>query len=537
MRERTYVVRAVILLTCIAGIAPAGAEEPAEPGSALTYQPPVFAEETISLIDAIRITLEHQPNIRLQEQNELYQAGLTQQATGQFDMSFVGDISYDFTSQETGTTDADTQVLDSYTGDLNLGLTKQLRSGTVLQPFIGVSSSGFSYEDAVPTGTSTIDQHTSAIGFAVDVPLGRGRGVQSTGAQEKAFEIDQRASIATTTHTATSEVLQTTRAYWSLLAAQRTVAVLERSLELNTRLLELSRAMVDADEMPRAELARALAREAESRARVEEAQRQLYQARLSLVTTIGLQVADQSQAPLAADDFPEAASDETLASIDLGALTLHAFDERRDYAAAKLQEESDRVLFRAATLDLSPQTDLGAQVSLSGFELDNNIGEGIGGALFGDYTGPSAGVDLSVDLPIKNNAQRGQLEQQRSVYNQRAITTRDLARKIQSNVVLTSETLKEAARQVRQYAEAVEFYRETVNSEVEKFKIGMSTLLQTNFTEQNQISAELALISSQSQYAQLLAQLRFESATLLTEEPEGWIVDERHLAVPPVVEP
>jgi hypothetical protein len=63
----------------------------------------------------------------------------------------------------------------------------------------------------------------------------------------------------------------------------------------------------------------------------------------------------------------------------------------------------------------------------------------------------------------------------------------------------------------------------------------MSTLIQTIFTEQNQIGAELSLISSQSQYAQLLAQLRFESATLLVTEPDGWIVNEENLVALPVV--
>jgi outer membrane protein TolC len=519
-----------LAIQLIPGAVNIAAAQEEEAPTALDYQPPVYSEVTIPLLEAVRVTLEHQPNIRLQRENELLRSGIAQQATGQFDMSFVGDLEIDHTEQESSSTDDRTLVQETNTGSLDLGLSKQLRSGPVLTPFVQLSGTNLSYSgDSVDATVETIDLYTSAIGFQIDIPLGRGRGVQSTGASEKAAEIDYRASIITTAHTASSEVLQTVQAYWTMLAAQRSLAVLERSLELNKRLLDLTQAMVDADEMPRAEMARARAREAESMARVEEARRNLYQARLDFVTTVGFQAADQSQAPMASDEFPVPADDAELEAIDAGLLTDSAFDLRQDYKAAQLSEESGLVLYRAATVDLSPQTDLGLDVSYTGREASTSVGDGLEGILFGDWTGPSAGADISVDLPFGNNTQRGQRDQQRALYNQSIISTRDLARRIQSNVVLISESLKEAALQTRRYREAVDFYRDAVKSEVEKFRIGMSTLLDTNFTEQNQILAELSMIASQRDYAQLLARLRFETATLVVEGPDGWTVNRENL--------
>jgi outer membrane protein TolC len=140
-----------------------------------------------------------------------------------------------------------------------------------------------------------------------------------------------------------------------------------------------------------------------------------------------------------------------------------------------------------------------------------------------------------LDWPIQNNIQLGKLDQQRSRYNQSAITTRDLARQIQSKIVLNAATLDEAAARVREYREAVEFYRESVETEIEKFRLGLSRLIDTIFTEQNQVTAELALVDSERQYAELLAQLRFETATILNELPEGWVVNEDNLITLPVV--
>jgi outer membrane protein TolC len=641
----------LLLLACLP--ARAAEEEPGELSTALSYQPPVYMAETISLIDAVRLALEHQPNIRLQSEDELLKSGLARQATGQFDTTFAGNLEYKYEQQELteqvkkderekrdflatdveeldaiateaerrsvefanalevlnaggdlrsvsfeGATDqanwdvlvatienapsgaedatedavrnwlevqventteeaersreeqqkAETLLRDlgavpsaeeNYSGSINLELSKQYRTGPTLTPFLKLSGAGTNYKgkphDDKKGGKGGQDNYKTVIGFKVDIPLGRGRGIESTGAPEKAAQIDYEASLATTTHTASTGVLQTVQSYWRLVGAQQRLQALERSLALNERILELSRGMVDADEMPRAELARALAREAEARAQVEEGRRALYQARLNFVTTVGLQVADTGQAPLPSDDFPEVPPDRAIKGIDVGALTVYAFDERRDYHAARLLEESGRVLYRAATLDIKRQTDLNAEVSYSSRSESTNAGDGMWESLSGTYSGPSAKLGLVLDWPIQNNAQLGKQEQQRSRYNQTAITTRDLARLIQSRIVLNAATLEEVAARVRQYREAVEFYREAVEAEIEKFQLGLSRLIDTIFTEQNQISAELALVDSRRQYAELLAQLRFESATILEELPEGWVVNEDNLIALPVV--
>jgi outer membrane protein TolC len=655
MEDRLRRLGSCVTCLLVLAILPVHAADEDQEGiaSALSYQPPVYTESTISLIDAVRIALEHQPNIRLQSEDELLKSGLLRQATGQFDATLTGNLNYDYQQQEltqqtiddevdkrnnlredaeelrdiadeaelrsgeftdalnalnsggdlgaitfTSPTDqanwavlvetlanapqgaeeeteeairqwlvaqvaATTQEAEeareeqtkaeqllrdlgavpraeeTYNGNLDLELRKQFRTGPTLTPFLSISAAGTNYigkpHDDKKGGKGGKDNYKAVVGFKVDIPLGRGRGVESTGAPEKAAEIDYEASVATTTHTASRGVLDTAQSYWRLVAAQQRLEALERSYALNQRILELSRGMVDADEMPRVELARALAREAEARAQVEDARRGLHQARLNFVTTVGLQVADSSQAPLPSDSFPAIPPAAAVKGLDVGALTVYAFTERRDYQAAKLLEESGRVLFRAATLDVKRRTDLNAEVSYSGRHESSSVAGGLEGALTGDYTGPSAKLGLVLDWPIQNNTQLGVLAQQRAQYNQNAITTRDIARQIQSNIVLNAATLDEAAARVRQYREAVDFYRESVQSEIEKFRLGLSRLIDTIFTEQNQITAELALVDSEQQYAELLAQLRFETATILDELPEGWVVNEQNLITLPVV--
>ena len=75
LRQSTLLVITALLIASAAP--PLAAEQAAETSSALAYQPPVYTEETITLLEAVRITLEHQPNIRLQAEDELANAAGT----------------------------------------------------------------------------------------------------------------------------------------------------------------------------------------------------------------------------------------------------------------------------------------------------------------------------------------------------------------------------------------------------------------------------------------------------------------------------
>ena len=66
------------------------------------YAPPVvrFADGGISLLEAVRITLENSPDIKLQAATYLLQTGVVQEQRGAFDWSFEGSVSYEYRQQE-----------------------------------------------------------------------------------------------------------------------------------------------------------------------------------------------------------------------------------------------------------------------------------------------------------------------------------------------------------------------------------------------------------------------------------------------------
>ncbi len=630
--------------------APAAAEE--DPGRP-PWSPGVFTGRTITALDAVRTTLEYQPGIRLQEEDARFRLGLLTEATGQFDTTLSGGLSYEYTQSRltakerkaeqqrrddladrldlarqaidqyrqglseleavrdvwesggdpgsVGFSDPVTQaqyelliqmyesapadqkdafrqaileffdrqaafvqegldqalqtegdlaarldrlgdvpdVMQSFDANLNLSIDKQFRSGIFLSASYDLSGTGARYKgkgrDEDDGGLGIVDSYTSTIGFRVLIPLGRGRGVDSTGARERAAGIDHEASLAALAHSASFSAYRTLLAYWDAVAAQENLRVLETSLALNRKILETTRTLIQADEVPRAELARTEARVAEVEAGVEAARRRLETARIALADAMGLEVGGKALAPLPADPFPPLPDEATLRALAPEALVPLALDRRLDLKASRLLERSGKVLARAARLDLKRVFDLELGLSASGLGESYSAGTGIKDSLTGDWAGPSGTIALTVDYPFANNVQEGLLLQREALHRQAQISNADLARVIGLNVVEATRTLAEAVRQVARYRAAVEAYGRAVATEMERLRLAASTVIDTITTEQRQLTAQLSLVAAQAGYARLLAQLRYETGTLLSEEGGIGSLSAADLTTPPRV--
>ena len=54
----------------------------------------------MSLLEAVRLTLENEPSIRLSAEDVRFRKGISQEATGAFDLTFLGTFEYEYTQQE-----------------------------------------------------------------------------------------------------------------------------------------------------------------------------------------------------------------------------------------------------------------------------------------------------------------------------------------------------------------------------------------------------------------------------------------------------
>lgn len=608
------------------------------PSVAGAYEPPAltFPDGRITLAEAIRLTLQNDPNLRLQEQRALSQKGAAQIQTGAFDPTIDGSLSYTLTQQsllqsqitsedkkrkalEKDIRGADQAVADDQKGvdelkrlaanpdtyriestnanlislqvqvdrlneqiavttdpakrtallaqrngliqdALSLGLkalsgdqasaadlkTQRANLGDIpkIQEENTVSldlEAHFPYRDGVTAGVvangswdrnrykgkdkstdfgglGTEDTYTYSIGFTLDAKLLRGRGREATGAFETSANIDYDASELVLKHTASTSILNTVIAYWNLAAAQEFLDISKKSTELHGRRVEVTKALIQGDEIPRAELARVLASQATDEGLVLSSQRQVDEARIALAQAMGISVLDQANAPLAADPFPSGAPRAAVATLATPDLLTQAIERRFDRQAALKLKESGGILLVQAQTSLRPKLDLNSKISASA-TAETSLAQTVNG-----WAAPSFTVGFSFEKPIGNNDARGRVATSRADLAQRTIEATDLERKIKANVVEIVYSLRETADQLDHIGEAVRQYGKTIESEMEKFKSGQSSLLDSILTQDLQTSALFTNVTAKQQWAILLARLRFETGTMVASEGDLSIV-------------
>ncbi len=450
-------------------------------------------------------------------------------------------------------------------GKLDLRMTKKYRSGVVLTPFLtgqydssqfkgkkngpeeditlitGFDANGNPIREVLTTslgpvqrtidfgGKGVKDTYQAAVGFEVNVPMLRGRGADSVAAREQAALKDFESAELAVTHSAAEAVFKTATAYWQLFAAQQRIGILERSVELQRQLVDMTQALIDGDEMPRAELPRALAGEASARSQLEAARRDLVKARLELAAAMGVGVEAEANAPLAEGPFPPVPDDAALDALDGSGLTLGAVDRRYDSRSAQLAVAARQIETRGALLDQKGKLDLGVTMS------SRAIGEDSLSNATDTWANPSWRLRLQGEHPFGNNERRGRYAQAAARLDQQAIQTGDLDRNIRLNVVLAYRSLEESIARYREAQRAADLFQQTIDAEFEKLRLGSSTLLDAIQTEQQKTQADLSLVAALQEVAALLTRLRFESGTLLEPGPGGYQIDETRLIALPEV--
>jgi outer membrane protein len=405
------------------------------------------------------------------------------------------------------------KVIQQNTVNVDLGLTFPYRDGVTAGLYGNGSWTDSRYKGKEKQsefgGLGVEGVYTAEVGFSLAISLLRGRGSDATGAFEKSASIDYAASESILKHTATQSVLNTTTAYWNLVAAQEYLDAAKKAAGLSDQRLEVTKALIQGDELPRAEMARSLASQATDLAQVASAERAVNEARVALARTIGLTVTGPENAPFAADPFPATPDEKTLAALAPDALIATAVANRWDRRAVLSLRDSGGVLATAARLALRPRLDFSGKISA------NTIAETSLANSANAWRGPGFDVGFQLEAPIGNNAARGRLLQAEADLAQRTITATDLERQIAANIVQLVASVRTASGQVGRLDEAVALYGQTITDETERYKSGQSSLLDTIVTQDLQTGALTTRTNARQQLANLIARLRYETGTLV----------------------
>lgn len=429
------------------------------------------------------------------------------------------------------------EIEERMEGAISLNLQKKLRTGPTAGGFLTYSGIGFTFvgkrqKASEFGGPGLRDRYVAEAGLTLDLPLGRFGGYTSTTAGERAAASDLRALEITSEFTASISALSTAIAYWNLVLAQERLEALESSRALQLRLADLTTALVEGDELPRSEMTRVRATTGGADVFVSSAARSVSTARVSLARTMGLRVESIGDAPLASTSFPQLPERIELDGSDFDEAIRSADFNRADLEAADRFVESQAIRLESARLDLRSLFNANLRTWYSAIGEAWSIASGWQEAV-DKWTGPSVSLSVTAERPLRNDTWKGLLEQQQARYDRQVITAKDQRRLARADVVTILMELEAAQDQVRQAERLVEVYGDLVELEIERFRLGTSTLIDTLLTEQRLTDVNLDLVARRYDYAILLTRLRFVTGTLVERDDDRWVVSESSLRTVP----
>lgn len=403
------------------------------------------------------------------------------------------------------------------------------RNGIVVQPGFDLSYSANQFRGKEQEQAPI---YRSLWSFTLDVPLGRGSGLAAR-AGEDASELVYKASLLSLKQSVSNSIFNALNAYWTLVSAQERAQILRASANLQAKLAELSRIQIESDLIPSAEMDRIRAREANVKSSWIQAERQVQTARFALARQIGLSVESLDQAPRAGDQFPPLKDAVNLDTISPRSFIDYSVEHRHDYKAAQILQNSELVRVKAADINLARQSDVQIELGYSGIRQDAEVGEGIRSAAFGNLVGASVRAKYQLDWEVENNGALGRLASSDAIWKQRGIFARDQRRNIKNNVLFAFNSLRETKQEVGRGTGSTQYYLTTMSSELEKYKVGSSTLIGIILTEERSTDAQLQLVNSRERYAKFVNQLRFETATLFQEDENNQVIINEELTTIP----
>jgi outer membrane protein TolC len=478
----------------------------------LVWGNPALSSPQLRLVDALRMALSGNPDLKVQQTVAEAARGQQLQASGQFDVMLSSGVNYSKLISPSPVGGVDQQ--QAFTTGYRVGAVKQLRSGAS----VGAALDANSYLDSALAGAQ--QPNRVALGLNLNLPLLRGRGAREVQAAEDAAILSVQASELTLRDVAAQTLYRTLSAYWtySIRLAQEKVTL--DSEQRSRELFASTQKLVEASERPRADLVLLQADLADRMAARQAAGLALSEARNTLGGLLGLDAAAIATLAAPADALPAVLDIGVPAEAALLRLHAAALARRPDLLALAARGTAAERQAQAAHLQLRPVLDLEvgvsyAKVSDSGrhFPYIGNVGQ--------LQRGPSVTARLNYQFPLQNTTARGVVRERDAVLDQLTIQRHDLATAVASGVDLALQSLASNAAQLKVAQEALSLYEQAVRQEIIKQRNGISTLIDVINIETRFINARTSYLQTQLAYANAIARLRFETGTLLPAATPG----------------
>lgn len=491
---------------------------PAAPGAQ-----PLPAHGGTSLQAAIRSALSRNASLVLARANVELADGAMEQQEGAFNATLGVQATRSRTLQPLRESDrlaaqragADLSDAQADTSRFETSVSKQFPDG--MQASISASHSHLRDNTLLAAGIPL--QNTGVLSFQLRLPLLRNNGKASSAALQAAIAESSAARSELEFSTAQT-VLTVALAYWDYLTRTERLAISHASERRAGEFLDELRKLVAADQIPRSELDLASASLSEKRATRIANEQFALEARRTLGRAMGLEGAAALSIDRLTDEFPRLVAGELQTATRIPQLTAHALDKRADLVALRLRDAAARLRLGAARSNEQPQLDVVLGLT------QNSLGEGASALALGHTLARPAPLGYSIGLifqkPLDNSAARGVSRQQSAAAEAVQARLRELGFVIENSVETSTRAVQRAADQLREAEAAVKAYATSVQSERTRRQLGMATVIDVLNIEDRYNSALNSALLARQNYANTIAQFRFETAQLIVQEGAGY---------------
>jgi outer membrane protein len=488
----------------------------------------------ITLLDALRSTLQNQPLIGVQQAQITINRGIKLQASAPFDTLVRSSITQNhvntplssFAASQIGLPpDSFNQVSDLTNYTFSLG--KQFRNGITVAPTYGIS------RDVDNTINPALNN--SMLSFVVTVPLLRGRGHNATApATEDAAVAEVDASLLDLNQLIAELLANTATSYWNFVAAKKLLAIASDAEQRGGVYVDNVRALIEADHVPHSDLNEVAANLADRAANRIASQQQLVAARQQLSLDMGTSARQMITVADAVDDFP-VAEDQVLPVDTPNSLQYYleqALRHRADFLAAHRRMDKAEILRAAANNSLLRQVNLNFGSGYSSLQEGRALSHFFGSSVLG-LQGPNATFGVTYSFPAGNSSARGQMLQADATQQQSALQALQVERNISASLVTAVEGVRNAIMRAKKARESVESFQSALDGERERYRVGIGSVVDVLTVEDRLTNALINQVQAQLSYAAALVQFRLATGTIVAPDQSVQTVEPQTLVTLP----
>ena len=462
-------------------------------------------ENSFSLMDAVALTVQFNRDIKTSYAQYQQSLGNLEMARGAFDLTVQAEWNFTPSFSSAG----NNSINKTNTSLYSLGVTKLSRFGLQADATFSYTGQDF-FTDY---GGSELGEGNMALVFSI--PIFKELGTASTAAEEQANILALEASLASVIHQVNTSLNTMVGSYWNYVAAVQNLLLSIEALERSQETLENTKVLVENDFQESSSLYVLMADVSSKESARQYSEQQLAAVRNNLAIELGFPVKFAHRLSMPTTDFTNIQLQSAcLIKENLSLLHRTALARRQDYKSAGLQMKSAQVIEAKYRRDILPDVNMFAGVTQTGFSLDNSFSTALDTASDGE-SAIKAGIQMAI--PWTNDTARGQLRSQLGQTRKLRLVYLSTQENIASDIDDSVNALFFAVEILKSQELAEKQYSEATDAELQKFKLGLSSVLDVINVSNSLTTARGNTVNARANLATAITNLRYSTGTFLDD--------------------